>query len=475
MNSSRLAEHRFTPLLLAVFCLAMHTVGSWNLSLMDRDEPRFAEASREMRERGDYVVPYFNHEMRLDKPPLVYWAQTVCYSVFGENEFAARLPSAIAATLTALVVFGFGSRLYDRRAGLWAAIIFTLSADVLIHARMAVADLCMVFFVALASWAGWELREGQARRAGWWLVFYVALAFGFLAKGPVALLPIGTVLLYPGNAGKNRLMKFHLGLPMMIAIIALWGIPALMETRGEFFRVGIGKHVVARSFTALEGHGARGLVSYFVLLPFYFVTIFGSFFPWSIYLPALIARFWSKENRGMAERYLLGGIILTFAVFTPLGTKLPHYTLPAVPLLAILCAGQLRRGRTPFLLAGGMCAVVLACCFILAPTYGHLLPVSRIAAACAPFATPQMEVAAVDFDEPSLVWYFRAWTRRWVQRLGPDEIVAFMKQPGPRCCVMPEKIARQTVCDPAWTVATANGFNLPTGKAVQLVLWGKAK
>ena len=90
-------------------CVLFHILGTWSLPLIDRDEPRFAEASREMIERGNYIVPYFNNQLRLDKPPLTYWAQVSSYRVFGENDFAARFPSAIAAALTALSIVRLGS------------------------------------------------------------------------------------------------------------------------------------------------------------------------------------------------------------------------------------------------------------------------------------------------------------------------------------------------------------------------------
>jgi len=73
--------------------MLFHLAGTWSLPLVDRDEPRFAEASREMIQRSDYVVPYFNNHFRLDKPPLTYWAQVASYRLFGENDFAARFPS----------------------------------------------------------------------------------------------------------------------------------------------------------------------------------------------------------------------------------------------------------------------------------------------------------------------------------------------------------------------------------------------
>src|SRR5690242_10452112 len=96
--------------LLFIGCLLFHILGTWSLPLIDRDEPRFAEASREMIERGNYVVPYFDNQLRLDKPPLTYWAQVASYYMLGESDFAARFPSSIAAALTALLIFAWGRR-----------------------------------------------------------------------------------------------------------------------------------------------------------------------------------------------------------------------------------------------------------------------------------------------------------------------------------------------------------------------------
>src|SRR5256885_4388264 len=112
----------FQCALLFFGCVLFHIIGTWSLPLIDRDEPRFAEASREMIERGDYVVPHFNNDLRLDKPPLAYWAQMASYRIFGENDFAARFPSAVAAALVALSIFGWGRRIGDDRVGCWAAI-----------------------------------------------------------------------------------------------------------------------------------------------------------------------------------------------------------------------------------------------------------------------------------------------------------------------------------------------------------------
>src|SRR5438067_10644744 len=291
-------------------CLLFHIVGTWNLPLIDRDEPRFAEASREMIERGDYIVPYFNNQLRLDKPPLTYWAQTLSYRIFAENDLTARFPSVIAAELTALVIFIWGMRLRGKELGWWAAIIFTLSLQTFIHAKAAVADMWLVLFITLAHRSGYELlfqnskrRRPNAERSTpnsepvrWWFTFYLALAFGFLAKGPIAWTPLLTLAAMkllvgdvdPSTAlrtGLAKRFKFVRGILLMLAIVALWGVPALVQTHGEFVRIGIGRHVIGRSFSAMESHGSNSLRIYLLLLPFYFITIFASFFPWSIKLP----------------------------------------------------------------------------------------------------------------------------------------------------------------------------------------------
>src|SRR5205807_7444854 len=122
---------------------------------------RFAEAAREMRERADFIVPYFNNQFRFDKPPLTYWFQVASYRVFGENDFAARFPTAVAAALVALVLFSWGKRVQDEKVGWWAVIILTLSLQSCIRGKAAVADMGVVVFVTLAHWAGWELRRAN--------------------------------------------------------------------------------------------------------------------------------------------------------------------------------------------------------------------------------------------------------------------------------------------------------------------------
>jgi 4-amino-4-deoxy-L-arabinose transferase-like glycosyltransferase len=495
-------------------CVLFHIVGTWTLPLIDRDEPRFAEASREMIERGNYIVPYFNNQLRLDKPPLTYWAQTLSYRVFGENDFSARFPSAIAAALTALVLFSWGRRMEGEKLGWWAAIIFTLSLQTFIHAKAAVADMWLVLFVTLAHWSGYEIlkelssaatrpvvapRQLSAlqgfnastvqRFSRWCWIFYLALALGFLAKGPIAwtpLLTIAVVIIYTRDWQVIRRFGFERGILLMLVVIALWGIPALIQTHGEFFTVGIGRHVVSRSFSTLEGHGASSVGTYLLLLPFYFVTVFVSFFPWSIKLPWLIRKLWGNREAGvdapgyrrdLIDAYLITGIAVIFIIFTFVSTKLPHYTLPAFPLLGVLLARHWQpagTGRDSWFVSIVLttACVWIAIALVVPPIISRLFPAYQLYQVSRASLRQDMQFAAVEFQEPSLVWYFRSRVNGFLMPLNRRRAAEFMSAGGPRCTVLPTPLAGELFPDSpeSWRFFAVSGFNIAKGKRVDLTL-----
>ena len=494
--------------LLFVACVAFHVIGTWSLPLIDRDEPRFAEASREMIERGNYVVPHFNNQYRFDKPPLAYWAQVGSYRIFGENDFAARFPSVIAAALIALSIFAWGIRIGGDRVGWWAALIFTLSLQVFAHAKAAVADMWLVLFITLAHWAAYELIAGkktlnpeklsgqaaQPRKIlgadsstlnikwSWWLTLYISLALAFLAKGPIGFVPlltVGVIKLRDRQSQLGKRFAFVRGIAVTLVVISLWAIPALIQTHGEFLRVGIGRHVIERSFGTMEGHGGSTLLVYFLLLPFYFITIFISFVPWSIKLPSLVKRL--RQPRDKIDSYLLGGSAIIFVIFTLVRTKLPHYTLPAFPLLSLLLARQLvaidfplRRFKT---IAIAAAAAFVSVALIVPPLAAPSFPARELFRQSQNDLRPEMEFGAVDFAEPSLVWYFRSRVKGWMFSLNRQSVHLFMGKSGARFVIMPTKLAETDFANlpRGWKTFSTHGFNLAKGRHVDLTLIMKAE
>ena len=470
------------------------------MPLIDRDEPRFAEASREMIERGDYIVPHFNNQVRLDKPPLTYWAQTASYFLFGQNDFAARFPSALAAALTALSIFAWGSRIGGDKLGWWAAIIFTLSLQTFLHAKAAVADMWLILFMTIGHWAGYELWAGPSSKAArpalasyqqsaWWVIFYVSLAFAFLAKGPIGWVPLLTIFsttVFLPRPKLNQRFHFLLGFLLTIAIVALWGIPALIRTHGQFFVIGIGRHVIGRSFAAMEGHGASSFGMYLLLLPFYFVTLFISFFPWSIKVPSLTARLWRRRDE--IDNYLIAGVAIIFIIFTLIKTKLPHYTLPAFPLLALLLSrhwrgaafsqapAQLANHRSSFTgIAVTTACVWIAIALVVPPLVARFFPAYQLYRESRLYLQPSMQFGSVQFKEPSLVWYFRGRVNGFPLPLNKRRAAEFMQEPGPRFVIVPTPLAGTLFANhPAgWKFFSMRGFNIAKGKHVDLTLFLK--
>ena len=472
-------------------CVLFHVAGTWSLPLIDRDEPRFAEASREMIQRGDYVVPYFNDHLRLDKPPLTYWAQTVSYRIFGQNDFAARFPSAVAAALTAMLIFAWGIRIGGEKVGWWAAIIFTLSLQTFVHAKAAVADMWQVLFVSTAHWSALELLRDGLTSSGhqtsnikrqtslWWFIFYISLALGFLAKGPLAWVPLLTVastIFYAPNLQLGRRFEFVRGIALMLAIIAAWGIPALIWTHGDFLRIGIGRHVIGRSFGAMEGHGWNSLGGYLLLLPFYFVTVFVSFFPWSIKLPALLKRLWRERDN--IDNYLLSGVAIIFIIFSVIKTKLPHYTLPVFGLLALLLARHRQEtataSRRSFFatVAVTTASIWIAFALIIPPLVARFLPAYQLLRVSHVFLKPNMQFASVAFEEPSLVWYFRSRVKGFLTPLNKRRATEFMSASGPRFIILPTPVAGPLFANSPqhWKFFSTSGVNIAKGKRVDLTL-----
>jgi 4-amino-4-deoxy-L-arabinose transferase-like glycosyltransferase len=484
-----------------------HLAGTWSLPLIDRDEPRFAEASREMIERGDYVVPYFNNQLRLDKPPLAYWSQVASYRIFGENDFAARFPSALAAALTAMLIFAWGVRIGGEKVGWWATIIFTLSLQTFVHAKAAVADMWLVLFMTIAYWSGFELiqrptlnaqcstpNQGAAASKPPWaiwkspfLVFYSALALGFLAKGPIAWTPLLTlvaIIIHSRDWPLARRFKILPGILFTLAVVALWGIPALIQTRGEFFTVGIGRHVIGRSLATMEGHGANSLGMYLLLLPFYFVTIFVSFFPWSIRLPWLTKNLWRR--RDSIDNYLITGVAIIFVIFSLIKTKLPHYTLPAFPLLALLLARHWQRAasansegfreqrrRSLFVtIAITITCAWLAIALAIPPMVERFFPAYQLLQVSGASLLPNMQFASVGFEEPSLVWYFRSRVKGFLTPLNKRRATDFMSLSGPRFIILPTPVAGPLFANSSqhWRFFSTSGFNIAKGKRVDLTL-----
>ncbi|NEP00083.1 MAG: glycosyltransferase family 39 protein [Symploca sp. SIO2E9] len=362
----------------------------WHLGstgLVDETEPLFAEAARQMTVTGDWITPYFNGDTRFDKPPLVYWLMAIGYKLIGVNEWAVRLPSAIAAI--ALTVLGFYTlRSYgvcrpailtqlhnsglegnsnikhtpskipklqpQLRLSAWiGSALIAFNPLTIVWARTGVSDMllsgCMgcallSFFLGYAQ--SEQVKEKtlfSTSKDRWYLAFYLLIALAILAKGPVGIvLPaiiIGTFLLYLGNAWDVlREMRLVRGITIILTIALPWYILVTIAHGDDYLESFFGYHNFERFTGVVNGHGAPWY--------FYFLVVLVGFAPWSSYLPMAITRirFWQRQRWQSAPRSTHLGLFALFwfagifGFFTIAVTKLPSYVLPLMPAAAILLA-----------------------------------------------------------------------------------------------------------------------------------------
>jgi hypothetical protein len=337
----------------------------------------------------------------------------------------------------------------------------------------------MVFFSAAAMWGGWEWsRPDAVHRWRWWWIFFASLALGFLAKGPVAWLPVGGLLLSRAFRPREFIFSwpsFASGILLMLGIVAVWGVPAMVATHGEFLKVGIGHHVIFRSFGVMDGHGAGGWLGWLLSVPFYYVLLFFfSFFPWAFRVPTALRNWWPARGTDTGGLYLLTQAGLVFLVFSLVRTKLPHYTLPAFPAIAIWLAREAGRGAIPGLKVAKWAAVMAVFTIVVTiPGFLEVRPemVSRqLFEKATPFLKPEMKFAAVEFTEPSLVWNFRGVVTNYMENLNANQAVDFLEQTNPFVLIAPTGFyeANLTLVTTNMTVVQTRGINVVNGRKLDL-------
>ena len=336
-DSALFRFERGAPWLLIALGLLLLLPGTGTLPLLDRDEPRFAGATVEMIQRGEWIVPYFNDEYRFDKPVLTYWMMRAGYAVFGVGELGARIHSVVTALGVALVLWYAGRRWFSARAGFLAGAMWLCSVQVLIHGRLALADMPMVLCVAVAQVAWMELLSAGYTRTRFWAL-WLSLGLGFLAKGPIAwAVPLLSLLLQRWVFHRRPLpwgnLRIGRGLLVTLVLVGAWGIPALVSTQGLFWQKGMGEHVIQRGFEAFDGRRT---------VPFYYLpsSIF-SLFPWIAFAGAA----WRALRRDWSDRHaaLVSWLLAPYIIFSIYSTQLPHYVLPAFPAFFLILAQAFAR------------------------------------------------------------------------------------------------------------------------------------
>ncbi|HYA23562.1 MAG TPA: glycosyltransferase family 39 protein [Terriglobales bacterium] len=341
---NRSSRFRTDWILLAGFCAFLFFYGLAYFGLVGADEPRYAQIAREMLARGDWITPVLGGKPWLEKPPLYYWQAMLAYSVFGVSDWAARLPSAIDATLMVIAIYFFRRK---SRLGLHldGALMCASSAGVIGFARAASTDmpLAAMFTLAMLAWYAWY--EGSSAR--YLAASYVFIALATLAKGPVApFLALVIIGLFTAVKKDYILLRRTLWIPGIVlcgAVTFPWFV-AVQIRNPEFFRIFILQHNLARFGSNLYHHKE----------PFwYFVPVtLLALIPWVVLACASLTQtvrgWWTRRQEVLQSDdalnvFLAIWLLVPVIFFSISQSKLPGYILPAVPAGVLLAAEYARR------------------------------------------------------------------------------------------------------------------------------------
>ncbi len=365
---------RLTVLQLAVVvgvCLFCFFFGLGAFGLVGADEPRYAQIGREMLARHDWVLPTINGQPWLEKPVLLYWGEMISYRLFGVRDWAARVPSALFATVLVLAIFAFLRR-FREGTELDGALIAVTMAGIIGFARGASTDmqLSAPFCLALLAWWTWR----QSGKKLWLAVFFVLLAIAALAKGPVA--PVFALLIVGAycwlrHEGESFLQSLWLpGFGLFFLISLPWYV--LVQRRAtQFFRTFFLQHNLERFGTNLYQHSQP----FWYYIPVFLLMVL----PWVVFtVPGLVEAVrtaWTDRRVSEAavadpvekddglNSFLVVWILVPIIFFSISRSKLPGYILPSIPPAAILTAIYLHRAgisRLKLMLHSLICGILMA-------------------------------------------------------------------------------------------------------------------
>lgn len=378
----------YTPLaLLTLLCLILFVPGLTSLPPTDRDEARFLQASKQMLETGDLMTIRFQDNLRNKKPVGIHWLQVTAVKLFaGGDRFAIwayRLPSALSAWLTVLVTFIIGRRLFGAASGLLAAGLLACTLLFVVEAHIAKTDAALALAVALAHLALLTFYMSPVDNRPPFssvFLFWAAIGFGLLIKGPIIIAVVGATALALCAADRNiswlQGLQPTIGIPIAFGFLIPWLAWLVVTGNGDVIMKSLTEDLFPKIFGGQESHGALP-GSYLLASPILL-------WPASLIIfPGLLVAAQCRRER--AVRFSLAWGCAAWLMFELIPTKLPHYILPTLPgLVLATAAGVLKSGhRIPrwSCIVWGLVSALLAGTLVWATfAYGGSRPIAGLLA-----------------------------------------------------------------------------------------------
>ena len=342
--------HRRVAAILVLLSLVCFVPGFASLQPMDRDEPRFAQASKQMVETNDYVDIRFQDEPRYKKPIGIHWMQaTVVHlaQAVGLPEAKTtiavyRVPSLFGALAAVLLTYWAALAFTGRREAFVAAALMASSLILMIEARLAKTDAmllacCVAAMGALAR--VWLARSVERQPTRTVVIFWLAVAIGILIKGPMVVMFTGLAIAVLSLRERSLRwlggLRPWLGLAFVLLAVVPWFAAIAWKSGGEFYRLAVGDDMLGKVVEGQQKHGAPP--------GFYLVSYFATFWPGAIMAVAAIPLVFNERREDWAL-FLIAWVVPAWLVFEAVPTKLPHYVMPLYPAFAIAAVIAVSRG-----------------------------------------------------------------------------------------------------------------------------------
>ncbi len=301
----------------------------WNIWLNDiwiPNEAFYAEASREMLEKLNFLDIYYNYEPRFNKPPMTYWLISLSYFIFGINEFATRLPIVLLALGANVLTYLIGKELYGKKVGIFSAFVFAFSFQFVINSRYASPEIPLTFFFTLTLY----LFLVGYKRKNWKYIFfsYIALGLTVLTKGyPYVIVIGGIVFLFflieadfkiKTFLEKLSLLKLHIGIPVLLIIGFSWYVYMYLKFGKSFLDV-----TLEETIKRAVGKKSYSLSGFF----FYIPVILWGFLPYSLVF--FYSFFHSLKGKIKEFSFIFSWFVVMFLIFTIAKGKIPVYMIQA--------------------------------------------------------------------------------------------------------------------------------------------------
>src|SRR3954447_23643036 len=346
------ASHGRAIAFLLVCGLLFFLPGFFNIPPVDRDETRFAQATKQMVETGDYVDIRFQDDVRYKKPVGIYWLQSAAVQAATKlgvpraqvRIWIYRIPSLIGAIGAVLMTYWTALGFVTRRGAVLAALLMCSSVLLGAEARLAKTDAVLLLTVIAAMGAmarvylSWQRGEDPAHPPwSWPIVFWTALASGILIKGPLILMFVGLTIATLAILDRTAVWLWRLrpvwGLMWLLVLVLPWFVAIFWRAGDTFFVDSLGGDMLSK-LAAQESHGAPPGT--------YLLLFWVTFWPGAPLAGLAAPAVW-RARREPGAQYLLAWLLPSWIVFELVLTKLPHYVLPLYPAIAILIVGALER------------------------------------------------------------------------------------------------------------------------------------